>query len=73
MDTEIRMNIPDGINNAVLLIYDLSVKQLEQRVITERGNVVSKVEGSRLTAGMYLYTLFADNQACESKRMILTD
>lgn len=72
-DTEIRMNIPSDVQSAVLFIYDLSGKQIDRRLITERGQVVTKVEGGRLAAGMYLYTLIADNQPTEAKRMVLTE
>lgn len=72
-ETEIKMKIPNGVQNAILLIYDLTGKQLEKIVINERGEVKAKLEVGKLTAGMYLYSLFTDGQIVGVKRMILTD
>jgi trimeric autotransporter adhesin len=69
--TEIMMNIPKRIVHAELIIYDMTGKQLEKRVITGRGSVSSKITGGALSAGMYLYTLITDDDATETKRMIL--
>jgi trimeric autotransporter adhesin len=72
MDTEIRMTIPGKVNNATLYIYDINGNQIQTRIITGRGNVVTKVDGDSLGAGIYLYALATDNHVTEAKRMILT-
>jgi trimeric autotransporter adhesin len=72
-DTEIRMNIPGTVHQATLFIYDMSGKQIDKRVINQRGLVISELEGGRLRSGMYYYTLVADNVASDAKKMILTE
>ncbi|NOS56731.1 MAG: T9SS type A sorting domain-containing protein [Cyclobacteriaceae bacterium] len=72
-NTEIKMIVPKNIQSAVLFIYDLSGKQIDKRIINERGETSSRVEGGSLSPGIYLYTLVADGRASTTKRMILTD
>jgi len=72
-ETEIRMNIPDRVQTAELLLYDLSGKQLGKISIQARGSVTYKIDAGTFKSGMYLYTLITDNAASETKRMILTD
>ncbi len=56
----------------MLCVYDMNGKQLSQDIITERGNSIFVVSASEYGAGMYLYSLIADNQLIDTKRMILT-
>ena len=56
----------------VACVYDMNGKQLSQNVITQRWNSVYIVNGNEYGAGMYLYSLIADNQVIDTKRMILT-
>jgi hypothetical protein len=53
-------------------IYDLQGTQLKQTVIPERGEGAYILYGSELKAGIYLYSLIADGQEVDTKRMILT-
>ena len=46
--------------------------QIEQIVITERGEGIQTISGSELTAGIYLYALIVDGKEVDTKRMILT-
>ena len=39
----------------------------------ERGEGVVQIQGAELSAGMYIYTLIADNKVVDTKRMILTE
>lgn len=71
--TAIECFIPNNINKACLCIYDLQGKQVMCIDIIERGNVSTIIDGSRLTPGMFIYSLIADGQEIDSKRMILTD
>ena len=71
-NTEITFYLPQSVANAILCIYDMNGKQLSQDVITRRGNSVFVVNGSQYTAGMYLYSLIADGQIVDTKRMFLT-
>jgi hypothetical protein len=72
-DTKIAYLLPDNINKASIIIHDLQgseVKQIEI-FIKGPGNIV--IHGSELKAGMYFYTLIADNSIIDTKRMILTE
>lgn len=40
--------------------------------VTERNNASIKINGKELAAGMYIYSLIAENKEIDSKRMILT-
>ena len=71
-NTEIAFYLPPSVTNAMLCVYDMNGKQLSQNVITQRGSSVFVVNGNQYGAGMYLYSLIADNQLVATKRMILT-
>lgn len=47
-------------------------KQIEKIRINERGLGSVTIQGSGLSAGMYLYSLIADGEEVATKRMILT-
>ena len=51
---------------------DMNGKQIQQITLTERGNSSVTISGGELNAGMYLYSLIADGQVIDTKRMILT-
>jgi hypothetical protein len=70
--TQIKYYLPIEVKTAYLCIYDLQGTQLKQRAIPERGEGVQILYGSELKAGIYLYTLIADGQEVDTKRMILT-
>lgn len=71
--TVIECMIPGGVSEAFICVYDLNGSQKLRRDITERGNTSVTIEGNRLPAGMYIYTLIVDGMEIDSKRMILTD
>lgn len=71
-NTEITFYLPQSVISAMLCVYDMNGKQLSQDIITERGNSIFVVSASEYGAGMYLYSLIADNQLIDTKRMILT-
>jgi len=71
-NTEIAFYLPQSVTNAMLCVYDMNGRQLAQNIITQRGNSVFIVNGNKYGAGMYLYSLIADNQIVDTKRMILT-
>ena len=51
----------------------LSGRQLKQITLSERGEGSVTINGSELTAGIYLYALIADGREVDVKRMILTE
>ena len=71
-NTVIEYTLPESIQNANIYIYDMNGKQIEQIVLTERGDASITVNGGQLSAGMYLYSLIADGKIIDTKRMILT-
>jgi hypothetical protein len=71
-NSEIGFYLPENVKNAMLCVYDMNGRQLSQTVIKERGNSTFVINGRSYGAGMYLYSLIADNQVIDTKRMILT-
>ena len=70
--TTIAFTLPESVKEAMLCIYDMNGKQLEQITITERGASSVQIEGYKFSAGMYLYSLIADGAIIDTKRMVLT-
>ena len=50
----------------------MSGKQVQNIVVSERGETNITVYASNLTAGMYIYTLVVDGKVSVTRRMILT-
>lgn len=71
-DTHIRLCLPESVHQADLFIYDLQGHQVRRLEVVQRGETSVTVNASELPAGMYIYTLIADGQEIDSKRMILT-
>ena len=59
-NTEIAYVLPAGARSAALYIYDMNGAQIDAFPITGGGAGTVTVEGGRLEAGMYLYSLIAD-------------
>ncbi len=66
----INCTIPQNVKTATFYLYDYNGRQLQTRLITERGNVRIVVEGFSLEAGIYLYSLVVDGNLVDVKRMI---
>ena len=71
--TEIACVIPESVASAFICVYDLNGNQKLRKDISARGETTVSIEGNTLNAGMYIYTLVADGEEVDSKRMILTD
>lgn len=71
-NTTIRCVIPDGVQNAMLYIYDMNGRQIESMTVSGHGIVDLVIEGRSLDAGMYMYSLVTDGVVIDTKRMILT-
>lgn len=71
-ETEIKLNLPENVGLAAIMIYNLEGKQMKNIPVSGRGDVSVKISGSELNAGMYLYTLIVDGKVVDTKRMILT-
>lgn len=70
-ETDIAIYLPENIQTATLYIYDMSGKQIEQHAIEGRGDTVMTIHADRMDAGMYIYSLIADNKVVATKRMIV--
>ena len=71
--TEINCNVPVGAKSAKLMIFDMNGRQLRTIAISERGNCSIQVNADELNgSGMYIYSLFVDNNEISTKRMILS-
>ncbi len=72
-ETTIRFNLPDAVQSATLFIYDMQGTQLKKVEIQQRGEASVKLQAGSLRRGMYLYSLVADGQEVDMKRMMITD
>lgn len=70
--TEIRYYLPAEMQNAAIYIYDMNGTQIQKHSLEKSGEGTLTIQGSELQAGMYLYSLIADGQVIDTKRMILT-
>ena len=70
--TVIACTVAENVKKAVLYVYDMSGKQISEYPVAERGETAVTIEGGSLDAGMYLYSLIADGNVIDTKRMILT-
>ncbi|MBR3021907.1 MAG: tail fiber domain-containing protein [Bacteroidaceae bacterium] len=71
-NTVIPCTIAENVTTAMLYIYDLNGKQIDQHFVEGRGKTSVTIAGHSLDAGMYLYSLIADGRVIDTKRMILT-
>lgn len=68
--TIIRWSIAENFTNAVIFFYDDRGQQINQYRITEKGNGELLVFGSKLSSGVYTYTLVKDGKIVESRKMV---
>ena len=68
--TEIRYYLPEDVKSAEICVFDMQ-GSLIQRIPADRSGSV-EIRAAGLSAGMYLYSLIADGQEVDTKRMILT-
>ncbi len=69
--TTISYSIPTNVTKALLAIFDLNGRMLQQYTLLQGKNQLT-ISGNSFPAGMYIYSLIADGQEVVSKRMILT-
>lgn len=72
IDTQIAYKLPLTANSATLYVYDMNGTQVAEYPILSLGEGSVTISAGTLNAGMYLYTLIADGQVIDTKRMILT-
>ncbi len=71
--TVIGAELPESVQQAKIVVYNLQGLELASYPLSERGKVSVEISGGRFPAGMYLYALLADGQVIDTKKMILTD
>ena len=71
IEASIKVFLPDGINKAKLIFFDLQGKTLKEVIINEKGEQELKILSSEFSSGMYLYSLVVDGHLVDTKRMII--
>lgn len=71
--TTIKFYLDNNISNAILYVYNLQGKQIKSIQLYERGNGQTSINGYELDAGMYYYSLIADDVIVDTKQMIITN
>lgn len=69
--TEIKFFIPRGLSNVQIEVRDVKGVLLQTFQIDDAGYGQINIDGTRLSAGSYLYFLSVDGEAVDSKVMIL--
>jgi hypothetical protein len=72
-ETVIKFNLPAQIGNAYMTVYDLSGKQIKTLPISQRGSSSITITSDQLEAGIYIYSIIADGNLVDSKRMVVMD
>lgn len=68
--TTISYIIPDYIENAQIIFYDMNGKMLKTHIVKTRGEGRLTIYADDLSSGVYSYTLFVDGIVHETKKMI---
>jgi TolA-binding protein len=66
-ETQIKYTLPKDAKNAYLAIYDLTGKQISTFDLNDKG--IISINASQLGAGIYIYTIIADDIVLDTKRM----
>lgn len=71
-NTIIKYQVSNEINKAMMYIFDMNGKLIDNYSLTNGSNNELVITGNTLDAGMYIYTMVCDGIEIGSKRMILT-
>lgn len=71
--TVIEYYVKESVKDARICIYNMNGSQLKSIKITENEAGSITINSRDLKAGMYLYSLIADGNLVDTKRMVLTD
>ena len=69
--TEVEVSVPESVKHAFVYVYDLNGKKVQQVDVTARGKQTVQLNAATLEEGMYLYSLIADGQVVQTRRMII--
>ena len=70
--TVIAYSLPESTTSASIRIYDLNGRELNVYPLSEFGRTELSVDLERFESGMYIYSLIADGQIVDTKRMIVS-
>ena len=68
--TVINYFIPEAVQQAQIVFYNLSGKMIQTVNLTEKGNGKLTVYGNDLSSGTYTYSLIADGKLIATKKMV---
>ncbi len=68
--TEIAYSFPKGVQNVVLMVFNLSGESLKEFKLREEKGTVT-LEASAFKPGLYLYSLISDNSEIITKKMLV--
>lgn len=71
--TTIRYYLPEGTQKAQLFVYNIDGQQVRSMELTETGEGAITITAGELGAGIYFYTLYADGEVSQTRKMILTE
>lgn len=69
--TTIEFYIPGAVKSATIKLYSLEGKHIETRVISSRGAGKFDFNAGHLAQGVYYYSLFAEGQWVDTKKMVI--
>ena len=69
--TTINAVVPETVQQAKIIVYNLQGLELESYALNHRGNISVEISGGSLPAGIYLYSLMADGMLIDTKKMVL--
>ncbi|MFT6717041.1 MAG: hypothetical protein ACJA0Q_001691 [Saprospiraceae bacterium] len=69
-DSEIIAEIPEGVNKAVLMFFNVQGQVTKTIEILERGTIKTTIKGCDFSPGIYIYALFIDGKEVGSKKMV---
>jgi hypothetical protein len=72
-ETLVKYILPENVNSAAMMVYDLSGKQITSFQLTQKGSASITITSDKLAAGIYIYSIVADGKIVSSKRMVVTD
>jgi hypothetical protein len=70
-ETRVEFNLSAKVKTANMMIYDLFGKQVASFPIEERGSSSILINANKLANGVYVYSIIADNQIIDVKRMVV--
>ena len=70
--TTISYSVPSTATQVSIIIFNMLGTQIQRFDNLQTGNGQLQFDGTKLGAGMYLYSLIVDNKEVDTKRMILT-